>query len=346
MKQFILGILFIVFGSIFMYSQTKVGGQVYDGNKQPIPFANVVFVNSTVGTITDENGNFYMESDESYSSIKISFLGFETKTIPLTKKVTYKMEIILEEEAATLDAVVIYKGKTSKKNNPAIDILRKKEGNDWLVKKILDKAGNKGTGNWTTIASAELGIPSTLIASALFARYTSFYKDERIQLNTNFKSETLSALNLSSKEILEAYQFARIINHYQGFKLIAEASNTFSWNLNLSEIARIWTNGCIIRSTLMDDLVEVFKGTTNILTNVQLIASIKQYKDSVKKVVSQCVLSDVSAICMSESIQFFNGITTADSSASIIQAQRDYFGAHTYNRIDDDGVKSHHTNWK
>ncbi|MFC0606078.1 NADP-dependent phosphogluconate dehydrogenase [Winogradskyella pulchriflava] len=226
-----------------------------------------------------------------------------------------------------------------------IDILRTKECNDWLVKKILDKAGNKGTGNWTTIASAELGVPSTLIASALFARYTSFYKEERIQLHANFKSETISGLQLSSTEILEAYQFARIINHYQGFKLIAEASDKFSWNLNLSEIARIWTNGCIIRSTLMEALVEVFKETTNILTNSQLITSIKHYKPSVKKVVSQCVLNDITVSCLGESIQFFNGITTVDSSANIIQAQRDYFGAHTYKRNDDDGVKSHHTIW-
>jgi 6-phosphogluconate dehydrogenase len=227
-----------------------------------------------------------------------------------------------------------------------IDILRKKEGNDWLVKKILDKAGNKGTGNWTTIASAELGVPSTLIASALFSRYTSFYKEERIQLNKHFKSENTSALNVSSTEILEAYQFARIINHYQGFKLIAEASNKFSWDLNLSEIARIWTNGCIIRSTLMEELVAVFKETTNILTNPQIIATINQYRPSAKKVVSQCILKDITAPCLGESVPFFNGITTENSSAYILQAQRDYFGAHTYKRIDDDGVKSHHTIWK
>ncbi|WP_452230783.1 NADP-dependent phosphogluconate dehydrogenase [Lacinutrix sp. MEBiC02404] len=227
-----------------------------------------------------------------------------------------------------------------------IDILRKKEGTDWLVKKILDKAGNKGTGNWTTIASAELGVPSTLIASALFSRYISFYKEERLQLNKIFKSENSSVVHSTSSEILEAYQFARIINHYQGFKLISEASNKFSWDLNLSEIARIWTNGCIIRSTLMEELVSVFKETTNILTNTQLIASIKQYKPSAKKVVSQCILNDITVPCLGESIPFFNGITTENSSANILQAQRDYFGAHTYKRIDDDGVKSHHTIWK
>jgi 6-phosphogluconate dehydrogenase len=224
-------------------------------------------------------------------------------------------------------------------------IFRKKEGNDWLVHKILDKAGNKGTGNWTAIASAELGVPSTLIASALFSRYISFYKEERILLNKSFKEVKKSKANITTNDVLEAYQFVRIINHYQGFKLISEASKKSSWNLNLSEIARIWTNGCIIRSTLMENLVEVFKNTTNILTNLKLIALINQYKPSAKKVVSECVLNDITTPALSEAVQFLNGITTTYASANIIQAQRDFFGAHTYQRLDDNSGKSHHTNW-
>jgi len=125
MKYWVLGVLYIAFSSSLLLAQTKVGGQVYDNFNQPIPFANIVFVNSTVGTITDENGNFYMESDDTYTNLKVSFIGFQTKNIKLTKQVTYNMKIVLEEEAASLDEVVIYKGKTSKKNNPAIDILRK-----------------------------------------------------------------------------------------------------------------------------------------------------------------------------------------------------------------------------
>lgn len=226
-----------------------------------------------------------------------------------------------------------------------IDIFRKKEGDDWLVNKILDKAGNKGTGNWTTIASAELGVPSTLIASALFSRYISFYKDERIELNKSFDKINTSEFDITTKEVLEAYQLARIINHYQGFKLIEEASNKFSWNLNLSEIARIWTNGCIIRSTLMEELVEVFKHTTNILTDSHLIKIVNNCKPASKKVVAQCILNDISTPALSESIQFLNGITTKYASANVIQAQRDYFGAHTYQRLDDRSGKSYHTNW-
>ncbi|EDP70451.1 gluconokinase and phosphogluconate dehydrogenase (decarboxylating) fusion [Flavobacteriales bacterium ALC-1] len=225
-------------------------------------------------------------------------------------------------------------------------IFRKKESNEWLVNKILDKAGNKGTGNWTTIASAELGVPSTLVASALFTRYMSFYKKERLQLNKSFKKGNYVELKITPRELFEAYQFARIINHYQGFKLIAEASKSYDWNMNLSEVARIWTAGCIIKSKLMEDLVETFKKTSNLLSNKKIINVINQYKPSTKVVVLQSILNNISTPALSEAIQFFNGITTAYSSANVIQAQRDYFGAHTYQRLGDTSKKNYHTNWK
>ncbi len=226
-----------------------------------------------------------------------------------------------------------------------INIFRKKEGEDWLLKKILDKAGNKGTGNWTTIASAQLGVPSTLIAAALFARYTSFNKEERIVHSENFSKTKKIITDIDLDEIRDAYQFARIINHYQGFKLLDAASISFSWDLNLSEIARIWTNGCIIKSTLMEELVPVLSNTNNILINQHFRALINQYKPAIKIVVAQSIANEIAVPCLSESVQFFNGITRANSSANIIQAQRDYFGAHTYKRIDDDSGKNYHTNW-
>ena len=226
-----------------------------------------------------------------------------------------------------------------------IDILRKKEGDDWLVNKIMDKAGNKGTGNWTTIATAQLGVPSTMIASALFARYISFYKEERITTSENFEINSDLNLNVTNDDILKAYEFARIINHYQGFKLIQEASIKYNWDLNLSELSRIWTNGCIIRSDFMSELVEIFKTTNNILTNKEIIQKIKTLKPSIKKVVSQCILNELPIPNFSESINFLNGFRTANSSANLIQAQRDYFGAHTYQRIDDASEKFYHTNW-
>lgn len=227
-----------------------------------------------------------------------------------------------------------------------IDILRKKEGDDWLVNKIMDKAGNKGTGNWTTITTAELGVPSTMIASALFARYTSFYKDDRTAAAEKLSSESSTTLSLENDAILQAYQFARIINHYQGFKLINEASISYKWDLNLSELARIWTNGCIIKSDLMVELVTVFKTTNNILTDDAIIQQLKDLKPSVKKVVSDCILHEIAIPNLSESISFLNSFAVANSSANLIQAQRDYFGAHTYQRKEDPSGQFYHTNWK
>lgn len=226
-----------------------------------------------------------------------------------------------------------------------IDILRKKEEGEWLVDKIMDKAGNKGTGNWTTITTAQLGVPSTMITSALFARYTSFYKEERIAASKNLETNNILDIQLTIEDVLKAYQFARLINHYQGFKLIQEASESYNWSLNLSELARIWTNGCIIRSDLMVALVTTFKSTKNMLTDEKIIEQLKTLKPSIKKVVSQCVLNELATPNLNESISFLNSFAIENSSANLIQAQRDYFGAHTYQLKNDKTNKFYHTDW-
>ena len=227
-----------------------------------------------------------------------------------------------------------------------IKVLRKKEDGEWLVHKIMDKAGNKGTGNWTTITIAELGVPATLIPTALLARYASFFKEERMHLNTVFATETKPLNNLNINDVLNAYQFARIINHFQGIKLINEASIVYKWDLNLSEIARIWTNGCIIKSDLMKTLVTVLKSTSNILTNPLLKNQLLHTKPSISKIVAACVLNDISTPCLSEAVQYFNAYTNAQSAANLIQAQRDFFGAHTYQKIDDLSGAFYHTIWE
>ena len=209
----------------------------------------------------------------------------------------------------------------------------------------MDKAGNKGTGNWATIASAQLGVPSTMIATALFARYTSFYKDDRIKLSAVYDNSSNEKPALTEADLFDAYQFCRIINHYQGLRLISEASKKYEWNLNLSEIARIWTNGCIIRSTLVKELVTILAESEELLHNKIIIAWIQKLRPAASKVVAQSILAGITVPCMSEAMNFFNGMTTARSTANLIQAQRDYFGAHTYQRIDDPTHKFHHTIW-
>lgn len=225
-----------------------------------------------------------------------------------------------------------------------IDILRYKENGDWLINSILDKAGNKGTGNWATIETTRLGVPGTLIASALFARYLSSFKSERIEMEKRYGKHE-APLFLATDTLRKAYQLARIINHHQGFKILNEASKTYEWNLKLHEIARIWTNGCIIRSALMEELVPLLSETENILLHPVIVKEADLLKASLRTVVSESILKDIPLPCFSDSINFLNGYMQADSAANVIQAQRDYFGAHTYQKPDEPEGNFYHTNW-
>lgn len=226
-----------------------------------------------------------------------------------------------------------------------IDILRKKEGKDWLINKIVDQAGNKGTGNWATIASAEMGMPSTLISAALFARYVSFFKQERTEAAKLFENEDEQIFELSERTIFEAYQFARLVNHQQGFNLIKEASDINDWKINLSELARIWTNGCIIRSDLMLELSKLFQNSMDLLSNPKHTERLKAFRPSIKKISALGIMHEIAIPCHIEAISFFNSFTKENSSANIIQAQRDFFGAHQYQRTDDLSGAFHHTVW-
>ncbi|MFD0861383.1 NADP-dependent phosphogluconate dehydrogenase [Sungkyunkwania multivorans] len=225
----------------------------------------------------------------------------------------------------------------------SIDILKKKEGDDWLIDKILDKAANKGTGNWTTVSSAALGTPSTMIASALFARYVSAFKEER-QKGALLLGGESTVPNFSIEDLKNAYQLARVINHHQGFELLKAASSNFKWNLNLNDIARIWTNGCIIRSRLMKTLSRSMKSELPLLFETDTVALVRNTKASLRSIVRVAIDNDISLPCFTEALTYLNGISTSDSPANLIQAQRDHFGAHTYQRVDKEG--SFHTNWK
>ena len=223
-------------------------------------------------------------------------------------------------------------------------ILRKKDGDQYVIDQILDKAGNKGTGSWTTIAAAELGVPITMITGALFARYTSAFKSERAN------SDQLYGLGVESSivnlvELEGAYRIARIANHHQGLHLIDAASETYNWNLNFSEIARIWTNGCIIRSKLMKDLIGVLGSTQRLLQHSDLIDVVQKHRLDLAEIVAQGHQTYCSIPCLSAASDFINTYTQAQSSANMIQAQRDFFGAHTYKRVDDPAGPSHHTIW-
>lgn len=226
-----------------------------------------------------------------------------------------------------------------------ITILQKKEGEHYLLNHILDKAQSKGTGTWSSQAAFDLGTPNTMIASAVFARFISSFKSKRSELSkTIVINETSENLDISSLE--KAYQFARLINHHQGFELIQQASKDYNWNLNLSEIARIWTNGCIIRSQLMEASITILKENSDYFSDVETFKKLKYLEKYSVEILQYGLLNRIALPAFSTAQNYWIAMTTEHSSANLIQAQRDYFGAHTYQRNDKDSSKYFHTNWK
>lgn len=228
-----------------------------------------------------------------------------------------------------------------------IAILKEKEENNWIIDAIVDKADSKGTGNWTTVEITKEGIPATLIASALYARYLSSFKDLRTEMSAIYSPNKSSENNkeLDWEQLRAAYELARIINHFQGFWLIEGISKKYNWEINLSEVARIWTSGCIIRSQLMQDLVPILKDNKNILVSKNLIPQIIKLKPALSSIVATAIQDGIAVPCLSESINFLNGLTTEKSGANLIQAQRDYFGAHTFQRVDAESGQFFHHHW-
>ncbi len=226
-----------------------------------------------------------------------------------------------------------------------INILKTKEAGKYILNTILDKAGNKGTGSWSTKAAFDLGTVNTMMSSAVFARYISSFKDKREQLSSLIKKGVKTVDSPDVNSLKKAYRFARVINHYQGFELIRLASNTFNWYLNISEIARIWTNGCIIRSEFMEQSVEVFKNYESYLDESNLLKQLISTEKDITKSITYSLSHRIPFDTFWSAYNHWIAITTENLPANLIQAQRDYFGAHTYQRIDASENQFFHTNW-
>ena len=184
-----------------------------------------------------------------------------------------------------------------------------------------------------------------MITTALYARYVSAYKSDRAEASEVYGIEQRSAATLTSDELKEAYRLARIINHHQGFELMRSASEAFAWDLDLSGIARIWTNGCIIRSELMNQLILPLEGKQAILIQPEQVMTITAGRKDLISLITKGLGAGYSMPCFAAALNFLNGYTEARGSANIIQAQRDYFGAHRYQRLDDPSAKTYHTQW-
>jgi 6-phosphogluconate dehydrogenase len=231
------------------------------------------------------------------------------------------------------------------------DILAYREANgEVLLELILDTAGQKGTGKWTGISALELGTPVSLIGEAVFARCLSSYKAERERASTVL-SGPQGTITDNVEAILEALPkalyAAKIASYAQGFMLLKEASREYGWDLNMAAIARLWRGGCIIRSGFLNDISAALTDPDldNIFMAPFFAEALARSEGAWRQVVAAAALAGIPTPALSAGLAFYDGYRTARLPANLIQAQRDYFGAHTYERIDRARGEYFHTKW-
>jgi 6-phosphogluconate dehydrogenase len=229
------------------------------------------------------------------------------------------------------------------------DILLAKDQDGFVLDRILDQAGQKGTGGWSISTALDNHVPYSSLFEAVTARQLSSDKKNREELSLlfshNFKKITVNKVEFI-KKLKNAYSLASLINHETGFDLMKKVAENRQWNLNFSEISRIWTNGCIIRSQLMEDLSVIYKDNLGLLNQKSLTDKINLLKPDLAFIVGKALQHDFAVPVFSSSINYLLGKITLDSSANLIQAQRDYFGAHTYIQKGDQERTPRHTDWQ
>jgi 6-phosphogluconate dehydrogenase len=232
------------------------------------------------------------------------------------------------------------------------DILaHKDETGAEVVDLILDAAGQKGTGKWTVIAALDDGVPLTLISEAVFARCLSALKEERVAAAQEikgkvsvFKGERAKAL----KDLRAALYAAKLVSYAQGYQLMRAAAKTYRWNLNYGNIALVWRGGCIIRSAFLGDIKKAFKrnpALQNLLLDKFFKRAVSSRQSGWRRTVVLATKLGLPVPCMSSALAYFDGYRSERLPANLLQAQRDYFGAHTYERVDKPRGEFFHTNW-
>lgn len=220
-----------------------------------------------------------------------------------------------------------------------------------LLEKILDVAGQKGTGKWTGIDALHRGEPLTLIGEAVFARFLSAHKEERVNASRSypvFEMPPVSDPDAFADQVADALYASKIISYAQGFMLMRSASAEYKWHLNLGAIALMWRGGCIIRSRFLTKIKEAYLRDAKLLSllvDPYFVGEISRASVSWRMVVSEGALRGIPLPCLSTALSFFDGYRRESLPANLLQAQRDYFGAHTYERTDQPRGRFFHTNW-
>jgi 6-phosphogluconate dehydrogenase len=231
------------------------------------------------------------------------------------------------------------------------DILAYEENGEETVDVILDTAGQKGTGKWTAIAALDVGIPLTLIGEAVFARTLSAQKDERVRASKvlsgptpEFKGDRKAFI----EDLRKALFASKIVSYAQGYVLMKAAAEEYGWKLNNGGIALMWRGGCIIRSAFLGNIKEAFDKNPdleNLMLDPFFKEKVESSQDSWRKVIATAIENGIPTPAMATALNYYDGYRTERLPANLLQAQRDYFGAHTYERVDKPRGEWFHTNW-
>ncbi|HEX9972115.1 MAG TPA: NADP-dependent phosphogluconate dehydrogenase, partial [bacterium] len=220
-----------------------------------------------------------------------------------------------------------------------------------MIHVILDTAGQKGTGKWTSQVALDLGIPAQTIAEAVFARTMSAIKEQRVAASKHLagpKNKFQGDKKEFIEKIRQALYASKICSYAQGFQLMRAASAEYKWNLNYGNIALLWRGGCIIRAQFLDNIKQAFDKQPelpNLLLDSYFINAIEKNQTSWRKVVATAVECGISVPAFSSALAYYDGYRSERLPANLLQAQRDYFGAHTYERVDKPRKQFFHTDW-
>jgi len=325
------------------------------GNPKAWPLVKEIFQAIAAKTPEGEPCCDWIGQDGAGHYVKMVHNGIEYGDMQLICEAYHLMATLLKYKAMDMHKVFAEWNK-GELNSYLIEITRdilafKDEDKKPLVDKILDTAGQKGTGKWTVISSVELGIPITLIAEAVYARCLSALKDERVEASKVLKGPKPKFEGDKEEfveDIRKALLASKIVSYAQGYMLMREAAKEYNWNLNYGGIALVWRGGCIIRSVFLGRIKEAFDrnpNLNNLLVDDYFRKIIKKCEPSWRKVVSVAALNGIPVPAFSTALAFYDGYRSERLPANLLQAQRDYFGAHTYERIDKPRGQFFHTNW-
>jgi 6-phosphogluconate dehydrogenase len=226
-------------------------------------------------------------------------------------------------------------------------ILTYRHHDDLVLDTILDVAGQKGTGKWTVMASMELGSPTPLVAEAVYARILSSLKDLRLEAASLLGGRKSTTIAAGAGDIRDALHASKIVSYAQGFMLLSDAAAEHGWELDFSSIATMWAGGTIIRSAFLAEVREAFRGEpdVNLLLHPYFIGEVAAAVEGWRRLVAAAVAAALPVPAFGSALAFYDGFRSGRLPANLIQAQRDYFGAHTYERVDRPRGEFFHTDW-